>query len=229
VGPQTTELPAEVAAAEAEPVQFVAGQLVLSESERAEWLDPSGFAGDAVALDLALKEAAGAVQPRGAHSLVVQVRRQLARIARQRRDQDRRYREARAASGNSAPPRPSWGAKAGHRSREAEAPAEAARSTYVGRPGGGYIYGRAVEDPDVPRFYALTSPEGQAYRAYCEAEGLDDDLARLSRLGRVKMRPSTARQVLATGHPHARPAGLVAGAVVARTASQAAGVGGATP
>jgi hypothetical protein len=219
--PQEGEPPAETAV-EAEPVRLVAGQLVLSESESSNWLGPSLFAGDAVALNLALMEAAGAVQPRGPHSLLVQVRRQLASIARQRRDQDRRYREARAASGSSAPPRPSWGAKPGHSSREAEAPAGAARSTYVGVPGGGYIYGRAVEDPDAPRFYALASPEGQAYRAYCEAEGLDDDLARLSQLGRVKMRPSTARQVLATGHPHARPAGLAAGAVVARMASQAA-------
>ena len=210
-----TDGPPEEPVAEAEPVRLVAGQLVLSESQRAYWLAPTLFAGDAIALDLALTEASGAVQPRGAHSLDVQVRRQLARIARQRRDQDRRYREART-SGSASPARPSWGAKPGHRSREAEAATEATRSPYVGRSGGGYIYGSAIEDPDEPKWYALTSPEGQAYRAYYEAEGLDSDLAKLERRGGLKLRPSAARHLLATGRPGAQSINGAASTVVAR-------------
>ena len=197
-------------AGEAEPVRLVAGQLVLSDSHRAYWLGPDLFDGDAVALDLALTEAAGAVQTRGAHSLDIQVRRQLARITRQRRDQDRRYRQARAASGSSAPARPSWGAKPGT--------AETARSAYAARPGGGYIYGRFTEDSDDPRWYRLASLEGQVYRAYCEAEGLEADLAKLERQGGLKLRPSAARQLLATGRPGAQPVNGPLRAVLARAA-----------
>jgi hypothetical protein len=81
--------------------------------------------------------------------------------------------------------------------------------------GGGAIYDRG-DDLDAPRWYALTSPEGQAYRAQLEADGLHDDLASLDRRGGLKLRPSAARHLLATGRMDLPRAGALADSVVAR-------------
>jgi hypothetical protein len=203
--------------AEAERVRLEAGCLVLSEAERAHWLGPDLYAGDAVALDLALMQAAAVVQQRGPHGLYVQVARSLAHTAQTRRDQDRRYREARASGGQwhgrSAPA----GAVPGHRPH-----GRATRASGTLTHGGGAIYDRHGEDLDAPRWYALTSPEGQAYRAHLEAESLDADLAGLDRRGGLKLRPSAARRLLATGRMDPPRAEMLAGDVLARTAQHLA-------
>lgn len=74
-------------------VELVADKLVLVNGTRAEWL--SKFDGDATALDLALIEARGSIQPNSrAHPLKAQVERHLARIAGKRHDQNQRYANA---------------------------------------------------------------------------------------------------------------------------------------
>lgn len=81
-------------------VGLVDGRLVLSQPVRATWL--ADFGGDVRALDLALVEIRGQVQPNSrAHSLAVQVNRHLARIVRDRSERDRRY--AAAAAKNARP------------------------------------------------------------------------------------------------------------------------------
>jgi hypothetical protein len=169
-------------------------------------------------LDLALIQAAGEVQPRGSHPLVVQVERSLARIARDRRDRDRRYRDARASGGGQPSSRAASGSStAGHRPL-----GSAARPSTTVTHGGGAIYDRHGDDLDAPRWYALTSPKAQAYRTQLEAEGRDDDLASLDRRGGLKLRPSAARQLLATGRMAPPKAGALAGSVVARAAQHLA-------
>ncbi len=200
-----------------EPVRLDGGQIVLSEAERADWL--GRFGGDVGSLDLALMEAAGCVQPRGAHAPVVQVRRQLARIARDRRDRDRRYHEARAAGGSSASSQPSWGAQPGHKHRGGEGPA-GARSAYVARPGGGYIYGRSASEADEPRLYLPSTPEAQAYIARAERDGEPEDAVAQYRRRGLKLRPSEARRILAGGAIGRQPVAGFAGRIVARVASQ---------
>jgi hypothetical protein len=151
--------------AEAEPVRLVDGRPVLSPERRAYWLAPEMLPSEAD-LDLALIEVAGQVQPRGAHSLLVQVERGLARIARDRRDRDRRYQQARASGGQGSG-RSTPGTVPGHRPRGGET--RSVRSMPVDLGGGRRSCGehdRDQPDLDAPRWYALTSPEGQAYRAH---------------------------------------------------------------
>jgi hypothetical protein len=200
--------------------------LVLSAAQRAHWLGPDLYADDTVALELALIQAAASVQLRGPHALDVQVARSLARTAQQRRDQDRRYREARAAGGGSSSARPPWGAKAGHRPTGGEAPPEATQP-YVARPGGGYIYGRAAEDPDAPLWYRPSTPEAQAYIARAERDGeCEGDIARYRQRG-VRLRPSEARRIVTGGAVGSQPFASIAGPILARAAAHHAQ--GATP
>jgi hypothetical protein len=72
------------------------GTLVLSDAERADWL--LRFGGDGKALELALMKAAGWIQHRGSHSLLQQVRRQLAHTAFEKRERDKRYQASKASS-----------------------------------------------------------------------------------------------------------------------------------
>lgn len=89
-------------------VELANGRLTLVNGTRTEWLER--FDGDAKALDLALIEAAGEIQPNSrSHSLKAQVLRALARKVRDRLDRDRRY--AAAASAKAAPKKPPPGAK----------------------------------------------------------------------------------------------------------------------
>lgn len=72
------------------PISMVEGRIVLSAGKRDFWL-PS-FGNDETTLNLALIQAAGYVQPNDtSYSLDVKVERQLAMIARDRRDRDQRY------------------------------------------------------------------------------------------------------------------------------------------
>jgi hypothetical protein len=73
-----------------EECAWVGARLVLRGAEHAYWLKRLGSEEN---LADALDEAAGAIQPNGRKLLVVEVRRQLARIARIRRDYANRYRE----------------------------------------------------------------------------------------------------------------------------------------
>ena len=73
-------------------VTFVEGRLTLVNGTRAFWLER--FGGDAIALDLALIEAAGSLQRGSNAGLKVQVERKLANIARDTRDRDKRYERA---------------------------------------------------------------------------------------------------------------------------------------
>lgn len=89
-------------------VEFSNGRLILVNGTRAEWL--AQFDGDAKALELALIETAGEIQPNSrSHSLKAQVLRSLARKVRDRLDRDRRY--AAAASAKSAPKPPPPGTR----------------------------------------------------------------------------------------------------------------------
>lgn len=74
--------------------------IVLVNGTRATWLER--FGGDEEALALALIQVAALVQPNSSRPLCAQVEGQLARIAGQRRDQDRRY-EASKATKTSQP------------------------------------------------------------------------------------------------------------------------------
>lgn len=78
-------------------VVLVSGQVQLMNGTRAEWL--AQFEGDEAALTLALKQVSGQVQPNSrAHTLRAQTERHLARIVQERRDRDRRYRQASEAN-----------------------------------------------------------------------------------------------------------------------------------
>lgn len=99
--------------AEASSVRIVAGQLVLVNGTRTRWL--AEFGDDAKALDLALIEIRGQVQPNSrSHSLEQQTERHLARIVRDKSEKDRRYREAVAqnvATKAAAKPSSDWSAQ----------------------------------------------------------------------------------------------------------------------
>jgi hypothetical protein len=87
-------------------VALVDGKLTLFNGYRAEWL--AEFEGDAKSLDLALKEVAGRIQPSShARPLEAQVSSQLARMARDKRDRDKRYAETVARNAKAAPKKPS--------------------------------------------------------------------------------------------------------------------------
>ena len=77
--------------------------ICLDDGNRAFWLDL--FEGDAARLDLALIEAAGAIQPNSRQLLALQVGRSLSRIVADRKDRDRRYAKA-AAVKQSSPAQP---------------------------------------------------------------------------------------------------------------------------
>jgi hypothetical protein len=89
--PRESFFPSAAAEKAIEPpaVTLRGGSLFLSDSERADWLPR--FGNDPVDLGLALVQAAAYVQPHGLRPLVMQVRAQLARTARETRDRDRRY------------------------------------------------------------------------------------------------------------------------------------------
>jgi uncharacterized protein YdaU (DUF1376 family) len=81
------------------PVSFFEGQIVLSAKKTAFWIP--NFGNDAQSLALALIQAAGYTQPNDtSYSLEVKIDRQLAKLARDKRDQDQRY--AKAAEANAA-------------------------------------------------------------------------------------------------------------------------------
>jgi hypothetical protein len=84
-------------------VTLVDGKLTLFNGYHQEWL--AEFGGDAKGLDLALKEIAGRVQPsHHARPLEAQVSSQLARMARDKRDRDKRYADAAARNAKAAAP-----------------------------------------------------------------------------------------------------------------------------
>ena len=77
-------------------VQLVHGRITLDAGNRAFWLD--AFGGDGQRLDLALIQAAAYVQPNSSRALAAQVGAQLARSAAEKRDRDKRYRDAAATN-----------------------------------------------------------------------------------------------------------------------------------
>ena len=77
-------------------VKLVHGRITLDDGNRAFWLD--AFGGDGQRLDLALIQAAAYVQPNGPRPLAAQVGAQLARSAAEKRDRDKRYRDAAATN-----------------------------------------------------------------------------------------------------------------------------------
>lgn len=70
-------------------IRLTGGKVVLSDSARTFWLEQ--FGGDAVRLDLALIEAGCNVQSNSRAAVELQITRQLARIAGDKRDRDARY------------------------------------------------------------------------------------------------------------------------------------------
>jgi hypothetical protein len=76
-------------------VLFEDGKITLVNGMRVTWLER--FGGDEARLALALDQAAAYVQPYGTHSLETQVGSQLARIAGQKHDGDKRYAAAAAS------------------------------------------------------------------------------------------------------------------------------------
>ena len=82
-------------------VGLIGDRLELAGETQSRWL---ALFPDAAALDLALIEVRGQVQPHSrSHSLAAQVESHLARIVRDRAERDRRYREATAASASRRP------------------------------------------------------------------------------------------------------------------------------
>lgn len=89
-------------------IEPTTGAVRMTDRARREWVGL--FGDDAGSLDLALIEVAGQLQPHSRRSMAAQVSSQLARIARDKRGRDARYREA--VDRNKAPPRgsqsPTW-------------------------------------------------------------------------------------------------------------------------
>lgn len=81
-------------------VEVQGGKLVLVNGTRTEWL--SRFDDDENRLDLALVQAFGELQPNSGKGIKQQVERTLARIAGQKRDQDKRYDKAVKSNGKAA-------------------------------------------------------------------------------------------------------------------------------
>lgn len=81
-------------------VKFEKGELSIFGELRQFWIDQ--FGGDEQALDLAVIQAAGYVQPNSFRPLEAQVSAQLAKTARERRERDQRY--ERAANSPTAKP-----------------------------------------------------------------------------------------------------------------------------
>jgi hypothetical protein len=75
-------------------VLFEDGRITLVNGMRVTWLER--FGGDAERLGLALEQAAGYIEPNSPRPLETQISSQLARIAGQRRDSDKRYSAASA-------------------------------------------------------------------------------------------------------------------------------------
>lgn len=89
--------PVRCAPSDGSRVQIVDAQIRIVDDLWAFWLER--FGGDAGRLDLALIEVAGRIQPNSSRPLEAQVSSQLARIAAERHDRDRRYAAAAAKSG----------------------------------------------------------------------------------------------------------------------------------
>lgn len=87
----TKEQEKTISFAHDERVTFEKGELQLFNGVRQFWLNEFG---DEHALNLALKQAAGYVQPNSMRPLEAQVSSQLARMARDKRDKDTRYAKA---------------------------------------------------------------------------------------------------------------------------------------
>lgn len=77
-----------------EPVSLEKGRIILRNGERQDWLKEFG---DEQRLQLALDQAANYVQPNSSKPLLVQVRSQLSRLAREKRDRAENYALAAAA------------------------------------------------------------------------------------------------------------------------------------
>lgn len=77
-------------------VHFDGSRVELVNGTLANWLER--FGNDREALDLALIQIVGLIQPNGSRPICAQVEGQLARIVGQRRDQDRRYEASKASS-----------------------------------------------------------------------------------------------------------------------------------
>lgn len=75
-----------------EGIEVVDGSVRLVNGTRAEWL--KRFGGDEEALDLAVMEAAGGLQPNSKKPIKPQIERVLAKIVRESRDKDKRYAKA---------------------------------------------------------------------------------------------------------------------------------------
>jgi hypothetical protein len=90
-GTREQEKTISFASADDERVTFQKGELQLFNGVRQFWLNEFG---DEHALNLALKQAAGYVQPNSMRPLEAQVSSQLARMAREKRDKDTRYAKA---------------------------------------------------------------------------------------------------------------------------------------
>jgi hypothetical protein len=84
-----------------EGIEVVDGSVRLVNGTRAEWL--RRFGGDEEALNLAVMEAAGGLQPNSKKPIKPQIERVLAKIVRESRDKDKRY--AKAAEKNRSEPR----------------------------------------------------------------------------------------------------------------------------
>lgn len=84
-----------------EGIEVVDGSVRLVNGTRAEWL--KRFGGDEEALNLAVMEAAGGLQPNSKKPIKPQIERVLAKIVRESRDKDKRY--AKAAEKNRSEPR----------------------------------------------------------------------------------------------------------------------------
>jgi hypothetical protein len=90
-GTREQEKTISFAPADDQRVTFEKGELQLFNGVRQFWLNEFG---DEHALNLALKQAAGYVQPNSMRPLEAQVSSQLARMARDKRDKDTRYAKA---------------------------------------------------------------------------------------------------------------------------------------
>jgi hypothetical protein len=120
-----------------------------------------------------------------------------------------------------------WCREACRRSAARTAPRAAAP-----RSRGEHVDGVRIADTgqtyEQPRWYACGTPEFAAWRAQLVRDRLADDIERLDRAGRVKLRPSTARRALVSDSSDQAPIGGLASAIVAAAASQHTITEGAT-
>jgi hypothetical protein len=172
-------------------VEFRYGKITLHGELRADWLERYG--GDEQALNDGLMQAAGYIQPEGPRSLEVEVNAQLARQFNDRRDRAKNHQ--RAVESN----------------RRANAPI-AKQPAHVRGSSGVADTGAIYEEP---RSYSLDSPEGRAWMAELQREGDEAGIARVEKLGRVRLRPSEARRLVSGEGGGAQSLGGTAAAIVA--------------